>query len=173
MTKTQVTQHAHSRAGTSMTVRATLTVTHTMFTTNQAISDARASSRHRQLLRWGHYAHSTGETRHSERSQRAAGLTRGRRAAVCLDAPALEDETSSVLEAVTAVPTLPGAPSRRGPTARRPRFRKTVAGEERSPRRPPQAGAAHLKAWPPRWACARRRAWLGSFRPLPRAAPRC
>lgn len=39
-------------------------------------------------------------------------------------------------------------------------------------RRPPAPGAqaAHLTAWPPRWACARSRAWPGSSCPPSRAA---
>lgn len=88
--------------------------------------------------------------------------------------PAMQDGTSSVLETVTAVPTLPGtqrAASGQGPGD--PRSLQNGGRRVTQAPPPPQAGAAHLKAWPQRWACARWWAWLGSFRPLPLAAPRC
>lgn len=51
------------------------------------------------------------------------------------------------------------------PSARRPRF--PDAARRGVTKAPPPAGAAHLKAWPRRWACARRWAWRGSFCPFP------
>lgn len=63
----------------------------------------------------------------------------------------------------------PNSPSdsqgRLEPSARRPRF--PDAARRGVTEAPPPAGAAHLKAWPRRWACARRWAWRGSFCPFP------
>lgn len=169
MTKEKVTQRVHSRAGTSTTVTATLTVTHTMFTTNQAISDARVRSRHRQLLRWGHYAPLQGNK--AQRAQPASGRADPRPAGRSLPGcPCASGRDEQRPGGSHSRANSPGAPSRRGPTARRPRFRENGG---RGGTKPPPPAAGRSRAPEGLAAALGLRTAVGLARFIPAPSPRC